>query len=175
MARRSERVEILSKKPEGRKGKLYALATDVSKEDDILNAFQWTSENVGPVHILVNAAGIHFRDRLVDGPTDHWRKTFEVNVIGLCIATREAIQIMKKFNIDGHIIHINSIGGHKVVNMPNMDVYPATKFGVTALTETLRMELASLNSKIRVTVSFIISFMSKYIITYIQTLWHWQK
>ena len=60
---------------------------------------------------------------------------------------------MKKHKIDdGHIIHINSAAGHRVFS-PQFNVYPASKFAVTALTETLRQELNSLGTKIRVTVS----------------------
>ncbi|KAJ3651589.1 hypothetical protein Zmor_017619 [Zophobas morio] len=58
---------------------------------------------------------------------------------------------MRKHDIKGHIIHINSIGGHKVSPVPKVNVYPATKFAITALTETLRQELNALGSKIRVT------------------------
>lgn len=57
---------------------------------------------------------------------------------------------MKAGGIDGHIIHINSILGHKVI--PGGNLYNASKFAVTALTESLRHELNSLGSKIRITV-----------------------
>lgn len=82
-----------------------------------------------------------------------WKKTFDLNVIGLLIATREAIKDMQANNIDGHVIHINSVAGHKVINFPGGNVYSATKHAVTALTESLRLELVRNNSKIRVTVS----------------------
>lgn len=39
-------------------GKLYALKCDVTKEEDILKAFRWISENIGAVHILINNAGL---------------------------------------------------------------------------------------------------------------------
>ncbi|KAJ8926676.1 hypothetical protein NQ314_020932 [Rhamnusium bicolor] len=74
IARRNEMIEEISKKLVVEKGKLYAVKADVSKEDDILKAFDWTIDNIGPVHILVNNAGIHFRETLVDGNTEHWKK-----------------------------------------------------------------------------------------------------
>ncbi|KAJ8938172.1 hypothetical protein NQ317_010418 [Molorchus minor] len=49
------------------------------------------------------------------------------------------------------IIHINSILGHQVSNFPSLNVYPATKYAVTALAETLRLELNSAKSKIKIT------------------------
>nr|CAD7410970.1 unnamed protein product [Timema poppensis] len=51
---------------------------------------------------------------------------------------------------DGHIIHINSIAGHSILNLP-LHFYTASKHAVTVLTEGLRRELVALNSHIRVT------------------------
>ncbi|VEN44054.1 unnamed protein product [Callosobruchus maculatus] len=151
LARRSEKIEELSKKLSDAKGKLYAFKTDLTKEEDIKDAFDWTTKNVGPVHILINNAGIHLRENLIDGNTDTWRKTLDVNVLALCIASREAIKIMRENNINGHIIHINSICGHKIINLPKMDIYTASKYAVTAITDTMRGELATFGTKIKVT------------------------
>lgn len=58
LARRKERIEELAQKLSSCKGKLYALQADVSKENDILKSFEWIKNNLGPVHILVNNAGL---------------------------------------------------------------------------------------------------------------------
>jgi NADP+-dependent farnesol dehydrogenase len=148
LARRVERVEELAKKLQGKKGKLHAVKADISKEEDILNAFKWTSDNVGPVHILVNNAGVAQKTNLTtEGDTEKWRQIFETNVMGLCIATREAVKIMQAKKIDGHIIHINSIVGHRILTLPGRNVYPASKFAVTALTETLRRRVETLGAQ----------------------------
>ncbi|RZC35196.1 adh short, KR, NAD binding 10, and/or Epimerase domain containing protein, partial [Asbolus verrucosus] len=151
LARRSERVEELSKKLKGKKGKLFAVKTDITNEEDVIEAFRWASDNLGPVHILVNNAGILQQTNLIDGDTEKWKKTLDTNVLGLCIATREAIKIMRTNNIDGHIVHLNSIAGHGTTNFPFANIYPATKHAVTALTETLRQELNQLALKIKIT------------------------
>ncbi|XP_063907464.1 farnesol dehydrogenase-like [Zophobas morio] len=151
LARRSELVDAKAKELSGKTGKLYAIKTDLAKEEDILNAFKWIEENLGHVHILINNAGL-FKDNLLrNGDAAIWKQTFDVNVLGLCIATREAIKIMSANNINGHIIHINSVVGHKVLPFPGINVYPASKHAVTALTETLRHELNAVNSKIKTT------------------------
>lgn len=69
------------------------------------------------------------------------------------MATRDAVRIMKKHNVDGHIIHINSICGHYPVQCSGVNVYSATKYAVTALTNDLRVELVEAGTKIKVTVS----------------------
>ncbi|XP_068902389.1 farnesol dehydrogenase-like [Tenebrio molitor] len=151
IARRSELVEEHSKQLSGKKGKLHAVKADVTKEEDILKAFEWTSKKLGPVHILINNAGTGKRTTLTEGKTEDWKAVLDLNVLGLCIATREAVKVMKANNINGHIVHINSIAGHTVMNIPQINVYPASKFAVTALTETLRQELTHLNSNIKIT------------------------
>ncbi|KAF2886866.1 hypothetical protein ILUMI_19307 [Ignelater luminosus] len=153
LARRKERLEELSKHLEGKKGKFYAYSADISKEEDILKAFQWVKDNLGPVHILVNNAGVTRVTNLTDGNTEFWKEVLDTNVLGLCIATREAVKDMRANNVDGHIIHINSIAGHYVPAFPNTNVYAGSKYAVTALTETLRQELNSIGSKIKITVS----------------------
>ncbi|RZB84924.1 adh short, KR, Epimerase, and/or NAD binding 10 domain containing protein [Asbolus verrucosus] len=150
IARRSEMVEKRAQELSGKKGKLHAIKADVSKEEDILRAFKWIQENLGPVHILVNNAGIAHTNSLTDGDTQQWREVFDLNVLGLCIATREAIKAMRAHNVNGHVVHINSMLGHRVSGF-HLSVYPASKFAVTALTETLRQELNALGTKIKVT------------------------
>ena len=154
LARRSERVEEKAKQLSGKAGKLHAVKTDITKEEDIVQAFQWIEKNLGHVHILINNAGISKENFLRDGDSASWKQTFDVNVMGLCIATREAIKIMSANNIKGHIIHINSVAGHKVVDFPGINVYTASKHAVTTLAETLRHELNAIDSKIKITVSF---------------------
>lgn len=154
LARRIDRIEERAKSLSGKKGKLYGVKVDITKEKDILDAFKWIEQNLGPVHILVNNAGCAPESTLVDGETEKWKRVLDTNVLGLCIATREAIKIMRANDINGHIIHINSTLGHVVLPVPNVNLYPASKFAVTALTETLRQELNSLQSKIKITVCF---------------------
>lgn len=151
-ARRVEKVEHLAKSLQGEKGQLYAVQCDVREEEDIINAFQWVNENLGPIYVLVNNAGVLQNTSLSDGETDKWRSLLDTNVVGLCIATREAIRIMKSNNIAGHIVNLNSILGHSIPALfAGLNMYPASKHAVTALTESLRLELAQDESGIKVT------------------------
>ncbi|XP_068902387.1 farnesol dehydrogenase-like [Tenebrio molitor] len=150
-ARRSELVEEHSKQLSGKKGKLHGIKADFTKEEDILKTFAWTTKNLGPVHILVNNAGTTKPTNLTEGKTEDWKAVLDLNVLGLCIATREAVKVMKANNIKGHIVHINSVLGHNVFSGAHVNVYPASKYAVTALTETLRQELNHLSSKIKIT------------------------
>ncbi|KAJ8921538.1 hypothetical protein NQ315_003158 [Exocentrus adspersus] len=152
LARRKDRLEDMAKRASNQKGKIFPIQTDISSETDILNAFSWIKNNLGPIHILVNnAAVVPISSGILEGKTDSWQKLFQVNVLGLCICTREAVKDMKENKVDGHIVHINSGLGHKVINLPVNTVYPSSKFAVTALAETLRLELMNQKSKIKIT------------------------
>lgn len=130
----------------------------MSKEEDILEAFEFAKKNLGPVHVLINnAALLKASGGLGDGKTNEWEDILRVNVLGLCIATREAVRVMKENGVNGHIVHINSIGGHRVYNIQGSEMYVPAKHAVTALTEILRLELSNQKSKIKVTVSEILS------------------
>ncbi|KAJ8952451.1 hypothetical protein NQ314_007524, partial [Rhamnusium bicolor] len=151
VARRVELIEALAIEIKRYKGKLYPLKCDVMKEEDVENIFQWIKENLGPVHIMINNAGVFTNTNLIEGDVKLWKQVLDTNVLGLCIGTREAVKNMRANNIDGHIIHINSIGGHVVPYFYASNVYPASKHGVTALTETLRRELTAKKLNIKIT------------------------
>lgn len=151
-ARRSENIEELSKQLSAEKGKLYAIKGDVAKEDDIKSAFAWIEENLkSPVHVLVNNAAYGSTDTLLRSQTENWKRTLDVNVLGLAVCTREAIRSMKAHGFDeGHIFNINSLLGRSVLTYVG-PMYIASKHAVTALTEALWKQLGAKKSKIRVT------------------------
>ncbi|KAJ3651614.1 hypothetical protein Zmor_017643 [Zophobas morio] len=151
VARRSERIEKRAKQLSTKKGKLYSFKADVTKEDDVLKVFEWTKNNLGIVHVLINNAGKGAGNNLTEGKTEEWKSVLDLNVLALCTMTREAVKVMKENKINGHIIHINSIFGHRVYDIPNVNVYPASKHAITALSETLRHELKHQGLKIKVT------------------------
>lgn len=57
LARNVEKIEQISKTLDG-PGRLYAVKCDITNEDEIKATFKWITEDIGPVHILVNNAGL---------------------------------------------------------------------------------------------------------------------
>ncbi|XP_028128100.2 farnesol dehydrogenase [Diabrotica virgifera virgifera] len=151
IARRKERIEELADKLKDKQGSLHAVKADVMQQEEIIEAFDWINKNVGPISILINNAGVGRRTTIIDGDIEEWKKVLDTNFLGTAIASREAIKSMQANKIDGHIVNINSTAGHQVPSLPYNNVYPATKFAVTALSETLRKDLITLGSKIKVT------------------------
>ncbi|XP_049855925.1 farnesol dehydrogenase-like isoform X6 [Schistocerca gregaria] len=149
MARRVEKIKELALKDAP--GKLHAIAGDVSDEASILNAFKWAKDNLGGVDILINNAGVFPFTSLTAGKTEDWKHILDVNVLGLSICTREAVQDMLKRGVDdGFIIHINSVAGHTSPTIDDMAMYFASKHAVKVLLEGLRKDLVAKGSKIRV-------------------------
>lgn len=137
----------------GKKGQFYPFQADFSKEEDILKTFSWTKQNVGPLHIIVNNAGIFRPANFLDFKTENAKAIFDLNVLGLSIACREALNVFKENDINGHIININSLAGHWIFDMDTIPFYNASKYAVTALTESLYLEIKRLKLATKVTVS----------------------
>ena len=148
-ARRADRLDALVAELERSGAVALAVPTDMRVEGDLLRLFERTRERFGGVDVLVNNAGLGRAAPLSSGATEHWREMLEVNVLGLCIATREALQDMERRGVAGHVIHVSSMAGHRVPG-PDSGVYAATKFAVRALTEGLRKELRARRSPVRV-------------------------
>ncbi|XP_044731172.1 farnesol dehydrogenase-like isoform X3 [Chrysoperla carnea] len=153
LARRIDRLNKLKEDLKNESGEFHPIKCDMTIEEDILAAFQWTRNNLSGVNLLVNNAGTLRNTSLTEGKTSDWKTVIDLNLLGLCIATREAVKIMTEKNIAGLIIHINSVAGHYPISSmaSQINVYGATKYGVTNLAETLRLELAAKKSNIRVT------------------------
>jgi NADP-dependent 3-hydroxy acid dehydrogenase YdfG len=147
-ARRLERLEDLRRSIEAGGGEVLATRADLRDEAQILEVFRQVRERWGGVDALVNNAGLGREAPLVSGATDLWREMLEVNVLALCISTREAIRDMRARGDDGHVVHVSSMAAHRVPW--ESGVYSATKFAVRSLTEGLRQELRTLESGIRV-------------------------
>nr|XP_022902865.1 farnesol dehydrogenase-like [Onthophagus taurus] len=150
VARRIEMVQEMSERLKNCKGKLIPFKADLTKEKEILAIFDFVKTKLGPIHILINNAGITKNTNLSNGETSKWKEILDTNVLAPCITTREAIKIMKSHSIEGQIIHISSVLGHYVAHIPNLNLYPASKFAIRALTETLRQEFLAENVPIRV-------------------------
>jgi NADP-dependent 3-hydroxy acid dehydrogenase YdfG len=149
-ARRADRLDALAAERRAGGTTVAVVPTDMRREDDVLRLFAQARAALGGVDVLVNNAGLGRRAPLSSAPTEPWREMLEVNVLGLCIATREAIKDMEARGVAGHVVHVSSMAGHRIPG-PDGGVYAATKFAVRALTEALRQELRARESAIRVT------------------------
>lgn len=148
-ARRVERLEELAGEIREAGAEARVFGVDLRDESGITGMFETVQDEWGGVDVLVNNAGLGRSAPLMSAGSDPWREMLDVNVLALCICTREAVRQMRARGDDGHVVHVSSMAAHRVP--PQSGVYAATKFAVRALTEALRQELRAAKSRIRVT------------------------
>jgi 3-oxoacyl-[acyl-carrier protein] reductase len=118
-------------------GQARAIKGDVARSADVSRLFTETVTAFGQVDVLVNNAGVYEFAPLEGITEEHFHKQFDVNVLGLLLASQEAA---KRFGPDGgSIINISSVVS--TLAPPNASVYSATKGAVDAVTRSLASEL----------------------------------
>ena len=148
-ARRRDRLDALAAEREKAGAAVLPVTADMRREDDIVRCFADARDRFGGVDVLVNNAGLGRSAPISSAATELWREMLEVNVLGLAIATREAIRDMERRGRAGHVVNVASMASHRVPG-PESGMYSATKFAVRALTEGIRQELRAKQSTIRV-------------------------
>src|SRR5216117_795176 len=127
-----------------RGGKSGAVQGNVAKKAEVEKLFAATNKAFGKIDILVNNAGVYEFVPLEEVSEQQFHRMFDVNVLGMLLATQEAL---KHFNSGGgNIINIGSLASS--LTPPTAVVYNATKGAVDAITRTLAKELGP--KKIRV-------------------------
>ena len=128
----------------GKGGKAIAVEADVSKAAAVQRLFDQTKNAFGSLDVLVNNAGVYRFAPLEEVTEDEFHREFNINVLGVLLASREA---MKYFGPDGgSVINISSIASTSPT--PTAVVYSATKGAVDTITRVLAKELGP--KKIRV-------------------------
>jgi 3-oxoacyl-[acyl-carrier protein] reductase len=128
----------------GNGGKAVAVQADVAKLADVRRLFAEAKRAFGRLDVLVNNAGIYEFAPLEEITAEHFHKQFDLNVLGLLLATQEAA---RHFGPDGgSVVNVSSVVS--TLAPPNASVYSATKAAVDAVTRSLAKELGQ--RKIRV-------------------------
>ena len=146
-ARRIERLKSLADELNAGGGKVLAIATDVTRYDQVKSLVDSAVQTYGRIDVMINNAGLMPNSPLERLKIDDWNRTIDVNIKGVLYGIAAALPYMKQQKA-GHIINVSSIAGHKV--RPGNAVYAATKHAVLALSEGLRLEVKPYN--IRTTV-----------------------
>ncbi|XP_031628322.1 farnesol dehydrogenase [Contarinia nasturtii] len=151
LGRRVEAIQDLTNQIQS--GKIIAKKCDVTNETEVLEVFKWIKDTFGHLNVFVNNAGVIKSDLLLESKTEDFKSTFDVNVISACVCIRESVKLIKANGSFGHIIVINSVLGHRIPDLPVplFNVYPASKFALTAITQTVRQELAFQQANIKLT------------------------
>lgn len=121
----------------GAGGRAIAVQGSVAQESDVRRLFDEAQQAFGPPDILVNNAGVYEFRALEEVDVALYRKLFDVNVLGLLLASREAVKRMGPEG--GSIINVSSVAARSAP--PTTSVYSATKGAVDSITRSLSQEL----------------------------------
>jgi 3-oxoacyl-[acyl-carrier protein] reductase len=121
------------------------LAADVSDEGAVSRAVAAAEQELGPVDVLVNNAGIFVTAPVEKLDTLAFDRTLAVNLRGPFLMSRAVLPGMKSRK-RGHIVNISSTAGRR--GFAGGGAYCASKFGLAGLTEAMRYEARTLNVRV---------------------------
>ena len=141
--RRSERLDQVKNELDT---EVITLNFDVRDREAVNQAIESLPVEWQEIDVLVNNAGnAHGLAPIQDGSVDDWDAMIDINVKGLLYVSKAIIPGMVSRK-KGHIINIGSVAG--IEAYPNGNVYNASKFGVNAISQGMRLDLNPHNIKV---------------------------
>ena len=125
-------------------GRAVALQANVARKAEVERLFAETKKAFGRLDVLVNNAGVYEFAPLTEVTEEQFHRQFDVNVLGLILASKEALRYFDASG--GSIINISS--AVTTLTPPNTAVYSATKGAVDAVTRVLAKELGPRNVRV---------------------------
>lgn len=141
-ARRVDKLNETKEQVESFGGRCIAVSCDVTNEDSIVKCVEEVMNDFGRIDILCNNAGIATFGEFTETSTEDWDRTFDVNIRGMYLMSREVAKVMKKQNY-GKIINTASISGHG--GDPVTVAYCSSKAAVVNFTRAVATSLGEYN------------------------------
>ena len=138
LARRRELLEAVCSELPG--SGHVVLAADVCDEASLARAFAELEDSFGGLELVVNNAGGGYRARVEELDAETCRAVFDVNVVGLLLACRGALPLLRK-GARPVVVNVSSVVGRRGV--PGQAAYSASKAAVCSIGEALRLEWAA--------------------------------
>ena len=136
-------------KAQGRAGRVYGMRVDVSNQAMVADRYEQTKREVGEIDILINSAGIITSNKTFDQCTpDEINRTMMVNALAPMYVAQQVLPDMVARD-SGHVCNIGSAGG--MIANPRMSIYAASKWATIGWSDSVRIELREMRSRVRVT------------------------
>ncbi len=137
-ARQADTLEATAAEVRAIGTKVLAIPCDVSQEAQVNTLVSKAIDSFGSIDVLINNAGVCMTGPIEHTTLDDWHRIIDVNLWGY-IHTIHALLPHFLQRGSGTIVNVGSIGGK--LPLPEMTVYCTSKYAITGLTETLRLEL----------------------------------
>lgn len=139
VSRTPEDLERLAGELETLGTRALPLTADVANEAEVDAVVARVEQEVGPIDLLVNNAGIPTRrpTQVADYTTEDLDRILAVNLRGAFFCARAVLRVMRERG-RGTLIHIGSISGERAA--PDVLPYSVAKFGIEALNQTIIAE-----------------------------------
>lgn len=122
-------LEINEKYP----GQAIFIHLDVSERNDWVKAMDFVLEAFSELHVVINNAGVSFRETVMDMNDEIWNKTVNINQKGVALGIQYGIKTIAKSGKSGAIVSTASVDGHTGDSI--FFTYCATKAAVEAMTK----------------------------------------
>ena len=116
---------------------------DVSREDQIVGAYDEIAHQLGPTYGLFANAGIDLGGFIHELPLETWRAVLETNLTGTFLACKYALRNMLAARILGSIVCTSSPTGFVAPTAGATGAYSATKAGISALVRCMAIDYAA--------------------------------
>ncbi|PQO25907.1 oxidoreductase [Blastopirellula marina] len=136
------RFDVLEQVAAESDAEIHCHSVDVADRASVKGLFEFVTKTLGPVDILVNAAGINIKTRsMAEMTPEQWDQVMQINATGGYNLMYEALPPMRERK-DGLIINISSISGKRAYALGGI-AYCASKFAMTALGTAIGNEVAA--------------------------------
>ncbi len=153
MAREGAAIVVNNSRPDGvaeevarvicsEGGRAFPLPADIRDLAEHERIVSTTLEQFGRLDVLVNNAGVEFREAFLESTPETWEQTLSVNLRAPFFLSQKAAQAMIRTG-GGKIINISSV--HDWLPLRNRSIYSVSKGGLMMLTKSLAFELAEYN------------------------------
>ena len=136
----AESAEAVVKEITDAGGRAVAVQADIVDPETVDTLFKRLEEELGPVLVLVNNAGVRADGLSPQIDDEDWAKVIDTNLSAAFRLTRRALRPMIR-NRFGRVVNIASIVGAEKAN-PGQANYAASKAGLVAMTKTVASEVA---------------------------------
>jgi NADP-dependent 3-hydroxy acid dehydrogenase YdfG len=144
VARRADRLAALADEIRGLGGDALPVEADVTQRSEAEAAIGRAAQEFGRIDVLINNAGVMLLGPIIDAPVEEWEQMVRINLLGVMYCAKAALPHLLEAADRGprqvaDLVNVSSVAGRQV--RLGSGAYNATKHGVGAFSESLRLEV----------------------------------